>query len=245
MNLIAKLLMNSLYGKFGMKDEHNIVKIFNTNDKVELSNLNDWLEDMGESVTDHIQIGHYVIIVRKGLSNVRYNEKEDMFHGSDINVGIASFITAAARMHMTKFKNSPDFNLYYSDTDSIVIDHPLDSKLVGNKLGLLKLECEINRAVFLAPKVYGMVTSTNEEIIKIKGISKTALDGIHIDTLNKLLKQNSSMTFNQTKWFKEVLNGRITIDQVLYTLKVTANKREAVYENGLYSKTRPYNYKYL
>jgi len=41
---------------------------------------------------------------------------------------------------MSQFKNNPDFNLYYSDTDSIVINKPLSDHLIGNKLGLVKLE---------------------------------------------------------------------------------------------------------
>lgn len=69
---------------------------------------------------------------------------------------------------MSIFKNRSEFNLYYSDTDSIVIDGSLPDHIVG---GELKLEHVIDKAVFLAPKVYGLVTSNGEEIIKIKGVS--------------------------------------------------------------------------
>ena len=41
---------------------------------------------------------------------------------SNISIGIASAITAYSRIHMTQFKNNSDYNLYYSDTDSIYID---------------------------------------------------------------------------------------------------------------------------
>jgi DNA polymerase type B, organellar and viral len=62
MNLIAKLLMNSLYGKFGMKTDHNIVEIFNSKDEQESIVLNNRLESFGELVSDHIQLGHHVIM---------------------------------------------------------------------------------------------------------------------------------------------------------------------------------------
>jgi len=50
------------------------------------------------------------------------------------------------------FKHNKDYNLYYSDTDSVVIDKPLPDYLVGNNLGQLKLEHAINRAFFLLLK---------------------------------------------------------------------------------------------
>jgi hypothetical protein len=93
-----------------------------------------------------------------------------MYHGQDINIAIASAITAGARVHMSYFKNNPNINLYYSDTDSAVIDKPLPDYMIGTKLGQVKLEHNINRAVFLAPKVYGLVDKDGNEIIKIKGV---------------------------------------------------------------------------
>jgi hypothetical protein len=54
---------------------------------------------------------------------------------------------------LSYFKNNPNFRLYYSDTDSIIIDTPLPDYLVGTKLGQVKLEHVINRGIFfiLAP----------------------------------------------------------------------------------------------
>jgi len=53
---------------------------------------------------------------------------------------------------MSHFKNKDDYKLYYTDTDSIYIDKPLDSKFIGSELGQLKLENVFNEATFLAPK---------------------------------------------------------------------------------------------
>ena len=41
---------------------------------------------------------------------------------------------------MSQYKNNPDYNIYYTDTDSIVIDKPLPDDKVGNNLGKMKLE---------------------------------------------------------------------------------------------------------
>lgn len=83
---------------------------------------------------------------------------------------------------MAKFKNQQGhFNLFYSDTDSIIIDKPLPNHLVGSELGLFKLEHKIQKAVFLAQKVYSLVTSDNESIIRVKGFSQNTknIEGIH------------------------------------------------------------------
>lgn len=64
-----------------------------------------------------------------------------MYHGLDVNIAIAATVTAWGRMWLSQVKNNPKFNLYYSDTDSAVIDGELHPDLVGNKLGQFKLEC--------------------------------------------------------------------------------------------------------
>jgi len=53
---------------------------------------------------------------------------------------------------MAQFKNIDNYNLYYTDTDSIYIDKPLDSKFIGPNLGQFKLENIFQEGVFLAPK---------------------------------------------------------------------------------------------
>lgn len=60
----------------------------------------------------------------------------------DISVGVASAITAYSRIIMTHFKNLPDNKLYYTDTDSAVMENPLDDSLVGKNLGQMVLEKE-------------------------------------------------------------------------------------------------------
>ena len=46
----------------------------------------------------------------------------------------------------------------------------------------------------------------------------------------------------QDKWFKSIAEGAINIRQVVYHLKATANKREAIYANNVFTYTNPYNY---
>ena len=69
------------------------------------------------------------------------------------NIAIAAAVTAGARVFRSKFKNMPEYTLYYSDTDSIDIDKPLPEEYVGNELGQFKLEDIFDESVYLAPKM--------------------------------------------------------------------------------------------
>ena len=49
----------------------------------------------------------------------------------NISVAIASAITAYSRIHMTQFKILSENKIYYSDTDSAVMEKPLDEFVIG------------------------------------------------------------------------------------------------------------------
>lgn len=68
------------------------------------------------------------------------------------NVAIASAVTAYARIHMIPFKNNSDYKLFYSDTDSIYINKPLDNSFISDKeLGFMKLESINTKGIFFSP----------------------------------------------------------------------------------------------
>jgi len=169
-NLIAKLLMNSLYGKFGMKTEITKVEILDNNPET----VNKYLNKINTDISDIIHLDNKIILIyfinKFTPSDINEVFHDDVFHALDVNIAIASAITAIARIKMSSFKNNPLFKLYNSDTDNIVINKQLPEELVGKELGQLKLEHVITKAVFLAPKVYGLVDIDGNEIIKVKGM---------------------------------------------------------------------------
>jgi hypothetical protein len=88
---------------------------------------------------------HYLIEIKKSEGILENDENST----HNINVGIAAAITAYSRIHMSQFKNNPDYTLYYTDTDSIYINKPLPEYLVSNKiLGKMKLEYIIKKLYF-------------------------------------------------------------------------------------------------
>lgn len=242
MNYVAKLLMNSLYGKFGMKTQSTKVDIYNLSNDEELKVFNEMVDKCGPTIQDWLKIDSHYVVIRDNISNYYANEDNDHYHGLDVNVAISAAITAGGRMWMSTIKNKFDITLFYSDTDSAITNKPLKPFMVGDKLGQFKLEYTIKRAVFLAPKVYAFITTDGQEIIKVKGIRQEALSGLHIEDLENLLQKDSNKEFIQDKWFKKIFDGDITITDIAYTLKVTSNKREILYNNDIFENTKPYNY---
>jgi hypothetical protein len=220
MNYIAKIIMNSLYGRFGMEDSFTNSYIINEEEYDEFESVNK------DNIHDVIDLdGNYIVQVNKSDSDLSI---------SNINVSIASAITAYARIHMSKFKNNSDYSLFYSDTDSIYINKELPSEYISNtELGKLKLESICDKGVFLAPKVYATVDLEGKETIKIKGLSKSSIinSNINLELLSSLLIKDSSLEFNQEKWYKHLNLGNISIKSQIYTLKVTNNKRLLIYKD--------------
>ena len=57
-----------------------------------------------------------------------------------------------------------------------------------------------------------------------------------------MLRSDASRYFSQEKWFRAFSTGEIAVRDVAYQLKVTDNKRQAIYENGIFCATTPYHY---
>jgi hypothetical protein len=127
---------------------------------------------------------------------------------------------------MSKFKTMNDLTLYYSDTDSIYIDKPLNSVYIGSELGKLKLEHIFYDAIFLAPKVYGGITSSYE-YVKVKGLKNP----VSFNQLKPLLIKDANLKINPEKWYRNISEGNIKILPEIYTLMINNQKRSLIYDN--------------
>jgi DNA polymerase type B, organellar and viral len=228
MNYIAKINLNSLYGKLGMKDEFDIIKIMTSK---EFKTFTDKMTD--HLITEVIPLdNHYIVQIKDKTSHLPDDLK---YKDYNINVAIASAITSYARDYMSQFKNHPKLKLFYTDTDSIYTNlnpdqmNELFPGIVNSKgLGKLKLETISSKAIFLAPKCYCLQTIEGEFIYKIKGLSKDV--NITIDDFLNLLEKESLLVKNQSKWFKSLSEGSIKVLEQSYTLQQTDNKRQLVYD---------------
>lgn len=228
MYLISKLLMNSLYGRFGMEPIIETSLIIN-DDEVE-SLIDD------NTITDIIKLND-----NKSLINLYSDSDKDLLNFSalskdNINISFASAITAYARIEMSKFKNNPEINLYYSDTDSIYVDKPLHPVFVGQEIGELKLENKFKEAVFLAPKVYAGQLEDDSEIVKVKGFTEK----LSLEQIKSLLIKDSKLELYHDKWFRNFEDSSIEIKNQMYTLVSTENKRKLVYVENKLIDTTPF-----
>lgn len=131
-DIICKLLMNSLYGRFGL----DLVR-----EQLEFDNGQPF-------VTPHIEIP----ISDDGNTIFRLVKKEIFLDSTFTNVAIAAWVTSHARIHMHKQYMLAPEQLYYTDTDSLFTTFTFNDN--DKALGELKLEYKSREACFLLPKTY-------------------------------------------------------------------------------------------
>ena len=240
MNYIAKIIMNSLYGRFGMDDQFTITQIVAKDDydnfeKHNLKFINDVLP-----LTDSYMVNTTVDHTKTDLDS--QNETHN------INIAIASAVTSYARIVMSQFKNNPKIKLFYTDTDSIYTNlnpeqmNELVPGIVNEKeLGKLKLETVSTKAIFISPKCYYLSTEDNQQIFKIKGLTKSGLSTLTVLEFEKLLNRNHQLIKTQEKWFKSISESTITLKDQIYTIQQTSNKRDLIYNSdNILVGTKPY-----
>ena len=151
LTFLAKRMMNSLYGKFAQRI------------------------DTEERYThDEPDIG----VPYKKLGNNTFKLKNiNKERARETVVCWSSYITSYARCALYSFL--PIDGLRYCDTDSIVIDQPLDNEVISpHEFGLMSLEDNVRESFYVAPKRYAYRNTRNETIKKIKGIAKHISDAI-------------------------------------------------------------------
>ena len=106
-------MLNRLYGFFGRKSTY-------------IKQINDCKNDsiITELIND-------VVLIRE---DTPYDIKESNL----ANLAIACAITSYSRIHMHKFLFVNNNDLYYSDTDSVILSKPLNESDINNKIGGFK-----------------------------------------------------------------------------------------------------------
>ena len=118
-------------------------------------------------------------------------------------------------------------NIYYSDTDSIVRNKPLDSDPIGKEIGKFKLDYVIKKAYFFSSKTYAINTINDEIVIKTKGVNSKEL--FLNDIKNLYLGENIVTTRFESKL--DYNFGTVNINKIK-NLTVNGNaylKREKLY----------------
>lgn len=199
MELVTKIILNSLYGKFGQKLERNEIIHANALGKKELYES----EQIGNSDYHRIK------------------RKMEQSQITFINPIIAAYVTAHARLKLYNAITDIEDNVFYDDTDSIITTKNIAN---SSELGELKLECRIKEAYFVKPKFYAYITDENKEISKIKGIAAIKDFGAFEDILKNLKAKTMTFAKYKTAIIRDIpFNSKIEAEKVL---SLEDNKRD-------------------
>jgi len=201
--LLAKLLLNSGYGKFGQKREKTKIM---TEEEVIRREIPFWNKDY---------------LFSKGL----YIWKEKNYSNRLLNVIIAVAITANARYEELELLRRCGEKSYYGDTDCVITGEKLpDSMLHDTKLGKLKLEAYGNNGVFISPKLYAMMNYDTTKI-KGKGIPKEILQELSYSDLVHVLDKTGK---TRVKRINDNLSFKIENGAISFSMKKLTSFKEGL-----------------
>lgn len=211
MYLIAKLLMNSLYGKFGQRQiSESIIKDpFPDADKYNVKEIIDF---------------------ETGWCKVEEEGKGKMYLPQ-----IAVHVTAMAQLWLYKaFEDILDkgYKVYYCDTDSITTDY--QNLPISTRLGDWKLEKRLLSGYFVLPKTYKTIDDKGHIELRAKGYSRKLQDKIDKNAFENAIFNKDFSGFKVISDKKELLRAKASfrrfkefnhLDYVRRSLQTTYNKR--------------------
>ena len=235
LNQISKLLLNSLYGRFGMHITKNRKKI------IDLKNL--------YQIKKRYKIDNYKLL-NKSIAIFCYTEKDnskiETFKQNilDTAVQIAIAITAYSRMFLYRYQTIPDNFCFYSDTDSVFLQKRILKYLTGIQLGRLRTVDKIKYAYFISLKSYIYITHNNLICLKFKGLTKTEQNKLPPSFFYSFLEEKQGLTKPQVIlrsnfFYKEFLSLNLLKRNILIKLKISFDKRVKIYKKSKWTSTTP------
>lgn len=214
-NTIAKLLLNSCYGRFGLNSKKEQIVFDDGRTGLALPG--------GEEI---------IIRVRNKNFRLMVNEVE---LASFSNVAIAAYVTAYARIHMHRLLSKCGSDIYYTDTDSLFTTKELPT---GTGLGELKLEYECQSACFLLPKTY----RAGDKIV-MKGFEKKKIQKFtHADFVECLRGDLKRLKINQEPKFA-TFKTAIRKGELVTMTKASTREIRSLYDKRLVQKSKKYKTK--
>jgi len=184
--LPIKILLNSLYGKFGQKYLQRSIKFLSLGEVKEF--------DLGRPIETFLRNQSEVLEIRemKDIVVVYYmNMAPRMFMLPHISSTTCSY----GRIELHKGLEANQDSLFYCDTDSMWLDaKPKGIDLSETKLGAWKLEHSFSSAAFLALKFYAYEENANLKV-RIKGVSKSMISDAKFTSVQDFFTRSILHTF--------------------------------------------------
>ena len=202
MRAIAKLCLNSLWGKFGQRNNMKKTEYVTEPSKFYKILLNEKIDDLN------------IQFINEDMVEMTYNLKDQFVDNSkDTNIFIAAFTTSHARLMLYEVLDKLDDTVLGFDTDSCwYIEKENGIKIeTGDSLGDLTDELGGHHIVEwcgTGPKSYSYITSNNKYICKVKGFT---------------LNHENSQYINQ-KSMREIIEG--------YKKRITTVNEQMIFRNS-------------
>jgi len=228
MAYVYKILMNSLYGRFGINPKSTTTVICDE------YRYKDLIRNSELIFADMLCENQYIVAYHSNT------EKGPDYWNPPKNsaVQLAAAITASARIHMYPYISRED--CYYTDTDSVVLGHPLpNAEIDSSVLGKFKLEDRIINGYFLAPKSYFYTSTEGKNVLKFKGPAKNLIKPEWFKAQYKDPSRTEQVSINSNfriDW--PALN--VLKKKILVTLGIKlGNKRIPIYDKDVWVDTDP------
>lgn len=232
LSFVYKLLMNSLYGRFGINPQSTKTEMCNKSKRDRIFRRPEFIDDV--FIREDLYMVSYLTNPGKGPS---YWDPP-----KNSAVQLAAAITAGSRIYMYKYISRED--CLYTDTDSIVLGNPLPEEDVSSSvLGKFKLEDKILEGFFLAPKCYSYTTEEsdgNKKVYKYKGPGRNVITPEwykeqYADPSRSLIKK---VTYQFRPDWKEL---SVKKKESTTTLRTLSNSKRIPFfnEKGKYVSTDP------
>lgn len=235
---LAKLILNSFWGKFGQRSNLEKVKYFNNN-----------YEDLAEyfnCVNDYSLDIKKLSLLHEHMVSLTYSTKEDfLIELPHVSVIIAIYVTAQARLKLYSYLEQLNTNILYYDTDSIIfvdssaVEIPPCGDYVGDltdELAQYGVGSYIKEFISGGPKQYGIkIWSTDKQdyltIVKLRGftINSNTADVLSFDNIKQLVHD---FALENQNWSLITNLDRIerTQTRAVVTRKEAPKKYRIVYE---------------
>lgn len=226
---ISKMHLNQLYGIFGRrKDVITTVNVYNKDlFKLVACKIVKSIVEIDDNISTVLIIDNIDNDIISKLNIKVDRELESKFKLVKNNVAISAAVTAYARIHMMDFKLN--YDIYYTDTDSVILGSELPKHLVGKELGLMKDELNgsvIKESLIFDIKKYGYwyIDDNNRKIEKsvIAGVPR---DSISFEELRKLSNGEILTKELPIRFYKSFKDLNISIKPAHVTIQTTNQKK--------------------
>ena len=244
--MIYKSLLNNFLGRFGLNIIKPVTQMVNKERRDfifssriihshKILNDNKFLITYEPSISQKICKEHGLDYIKVLEKEYKLNIEKKLDNFKDVSIVVSAMVTSYARIFMNEIKLlilSKGGKIYYTDTDSLVIDKESLKILVelgniGKELGQFKIEHELKEGYFISNKTYCLVLNNGEIVNKTKGVIN---DSLTLNDFKSMYLEKSDVVAEKFNTITNYEKGSVSIEKKNVTLKYDSYaKREKIY----------------